>query len=190
MPRAARRVLLACIAALSLGAPALRADQPAPMSDQSKYETRFMTEMIDHHMMAVMMSETCLTRAYHPELLQLCESIVTSQMQEIQTMQSWLRDWYGISYAHEMNPGMHQQMMKMAELAPAEFEVEFMTMMTRHHWQALVKASQCIEKAYHPELTTLCENIMATQSQEIIRMRAWLCGWYGVCRNGPGAPVA
>ena len=84
----AKRLLLAGTAALSLGVPTLWADQPAPTPNQAKYEIRFMTEMIDHHMMAVMMGQTCLTRAYHPELLQLCESIVTSQMQEIQTMQS------------------------------------------------------------------------------------------------------
>ena len=189
MPQRARRVLLTCTAVLSLSAPALWADQPAPTPNQAKYEIRFMTEMIDHHMMAVMMGQTCLTRAYHPELLQLCESIVTSQMQEIQTMQSWLRDWYGISYTPEMNPGMQQQMAKMAELPPAEYEVAFMTMMIRHHWQAVVKSSQCTEKAYHPELITLCENIMAAQSEEIIKMRTWLCEWYGVCRNGPGAPI-
>ena len=107
-PARARRLLLACTAVLSLGVPTLWADQPAPAPNQSKYEIRFMTEMIDRHMMAVMMAQTCLTRAFHSELLQTCEQIIASQTQEIQTMQSWLRDWYGISYSPEMNPGMQQ----------------------------------------------------------------------------------
>jgi uncharacterized protein (DUF305 family) len=175
--------------AFALAPAQVQADQPAPGPAQAKYEIRFMTEMIDHHMMAVMTGQTCLNRAFHPELLQTCQNIVTSQMQEIQTLQSWLSDWYGISYSPEMTPGMQRQMEKMAELSPAEFEQAFMEMMIRHHWMAIVKASQCAQKAYHAELVTLCENIMAAQSQEIIMMRTWLCEWYGVCRNGPGAPV-
>lgn len=58
-------------------------------------EVRFMTDMIDHHQMAVTMSEKLLKEAEHEELKELCENIITSQRGEIEQMQSWLKDWYG-----------------------------------------------------------------------------------------------
>lgn len=62
--------------------------------EQTHPEVRFMTEMIDHHAMAVTMSEKHLKEVEHPELKQLCESIITSQREEIERMQ----DWYGIEH--------------------------------------------------------------------------------------------
>ena len=58
-----------------------------------------MTEMIDHHQMAVTMSEKHLKEAEHAELKQLCENIITSQRAEIEQMQGWLKEWYGIEHA-------------------------------------------------------------------------------------------
>lgn len=70
-----------------------------------------MTTTIDHHAMAVMMSEICLTNAtVHEELRTVCGEIITAQTQEISTMQSWLQDWYGISYSPQMAQGMQNQM--------------------------------------------------------------------------------
>ena len=72
------------------------ASAPAPSPSTSNFEIRFMTDMIDHHQMAVMMAEMCIARAIHPELRSLCENIRTAQMAEIEEMQAWLQDWYGI----------------------------------------------------------------------------------------------
>ena len=57
-----------------------------------------MTEMIEHHEMAVTMSERHLKEAEHTELKQLCNNIVTSQRSEIDQMRQWLQDWYGIQH--------------------------------------------------------------------------------------------
>jgi uncharacterized protein (DUF305 family) len=57
-----------------------------------------MTDMIDHHQMAVTMSEKLLKEAEHEELKELCENIITSQRGEIEQMESWLKDWYGIEH--------------------------------------------------------------------------------------------
>ncbi len=59
-----------------------------------------MTDMIDHHMMAVMMSEHCVEKAVHEELRTMCKKIIAAQRKEIQQMQTWLNDWYG----SPMNP--------------------------------------------------------------------------------------
>ena len=159
-----------------------QANQPAPDQGTAKFEIRFLTGMIDHHHMAVMMAELCAGRVVHAELQSLCDSIRASQSEEIQEMQVWLRDWYGINYQPQMKPGDQRMLADMAEMSGAEFEIEFMEMMIKHHSAALKEAQTCERRAFHPELRQLCQNIISTQSQEISQMRNWLCVWYGICK--------
>ena len=175
--------------ALAIPAPAI-ADAPAPTEAQVQYEVRFMMDMIDHHQMAVEMSQLCLTNAVHAELQTLCSEIIAVQQQEIVTMQTWLQDWYGVSYAPQMAEGAMQRMARMAGLSGAEFEIAFMKSMIRHHWKAVVRASGCLDRAYHQELVDMCAAIIETQVAEITLMRTWLCQWYGVCNYGPKGDVA
>lgn len=162
-------------------APSAQAEAPAPTKPQASYEIRFLTGMIDHHHMAVMTGMLCEERAIHEELRELCHEIVATQMAEIELMQGWLQDWYGITYEPEMKPGHHRMMERLAALSGEEFEIEFMTMMIRHHERAIREGMHCIRRAYHSELVELCENIVATQTQEVILMEQWLCEWYGIC---------
>ena len=37
-----------------------------------------------------------MKKAEHPELVQLCQSIITTQQAEIDQMQAWLCGWYDI----------------------------------------------------------------------------------------------
>jgi uncharacterized protein (DUF305 family) len=169
---------------VALLVPVVHANAPAPAPEASKYEIRFMEGMIEHHMMAVHMGELCLTRAVHSELQATCSQIITTQTQEIQQMQAWLAAWYGIAPAHPMmNPGHEKQMQRLASLSGAEFEIEFMRQMIRHHRGAIVEASHCLNRAYHDELLTLCANIIEAQLAEIRMMQSWLCSWYGLCRQ-------
>jgi uncharacterized protein (DUF305 family) len=167
---------------LAVATPA-RASAAAPDTATAKFEIDFMKDMIDHHAMAVMMAEMCLEKAVHEELRALCEEIIATQSQEIATMQAWLQDWYSVSYAPEMTNGEMQQMAKLQELSGAEFEIAFMEMMIRHHRQAIREAERCMDRAYHGELVTLCQNIIEAQSAEIQQMQTWLCEWYGICKR-------
>mgnify|MGYP006196561693 CR=1 FL=1 len=58
--------------------------------DDPRFDKEFLTGMIEHHSMAVMMAELCETRAVRPELLDLCAQIKATQMAEIELMQGWL----------------------------------------------------------------------------------------------------
>ena len=60
----------------------------------ARYETAFLKSMDMHHAMAVKMAKECQRRGSHAELKQACSNIVTSQSQEIATMEKWLCDWY------------------------------------------------------------------------------------------------
>lgn len=154
---------------------------PAPTAAEANYEIKFMTDMIDHHHMAIMMSEVCVAKAVHEELRALCQDIITAQQAEIQQMQGWLKDWYGITYAPKMKQSDMRMMEKLAAMSPEEFEVAFMEMMVKHHEKAVKEGEHCLEKAYHAELISLCESIIETQSEEIDLMESWLCAWYGRC---------
>lgn len=166
----------------TLGLPAAQASVPAPEKATAKYEIRFMEDMIDHHMMAINMAELCLAKAVHPELQTLCQQIITAQQSEIDTLQGWLRDWYHVRYEPApMSPADQNMMDRLATLNGAEFEIAFMTQMIKHHRRAIVESSVCLQRAYHDDLVSLCEDIIAAQSAEIVQMRTWLCEWYGKC---------
>jgi uncharacterized protein (DUF305 family) len=164
-----------------------KAEQPAPMAAQAKFEVRFMSGMIDHHQMAIMMAEMCTAKAAHEELRAMCEQIVATQTQEQQSMQTWLQDWYGMTHAPEVSPGMAAMMERMATMSPSEFEIHFMKEMIRHHWKAVIEGGQCIRRAYHNDLVELCEDIALAQTAEIRQMQEWLCEWYAICDYGPKA---
>lgn len=161
----------------------------APASDRStaRFEVDFMAEMIDHHAMATMMATTCEGKAVHAELRELCTDIRMAQTQEIAQMQSWLQAWYGTSHAPVIKPGDQRRMERMAALPPAEYEIEFMESMIRHHSIAIRRASVCLDRAEHPELLSLCQNIIQTQLDEIRMMQSWLCQWYDRCRRARAA---
>lgn len=163
------------------------AEEPAPDRTTARFEVDFVVGMIDHHAMAVRMAAICIDKAVHDELRAMCESIKTSQSQQIEEMQSWLADWYGMTHEPEMKPGDMRQMERLASLSGAEFEIEFMKSMMKHHRKAIREGETCLRKAYHDELIGLCENIIATQSAEIAQMEQWLCEWYDRCRGRTAA---
>jgi len=175
--------LLAALTGLVSASAAATASESAPDQRTARYEVDFLTGMIDHHTMAVHMSEMCVEKAVHDELRSMCEQIIATQTSEIEQMQSWLQDWYGVTHEPSMPPGHMQQMAHMGEMDPADFEVEFMETMIRHHRQAIREASGCVDRAYHEDLVDLCEGIATTQAAEIEMLQTWLCEWYGRCQG-------
>jgi uncharacterized protein (DUF305 family) len=173
--------LLLSLVVLSVAFAPSFADTPAPDKPAARFEVDFMMDMIDHHMMAVMMAEHCVEKAVREELRMTCEEIITTQTQEMIMMQAWLQEWYGISYEPEHK--MTGQMRKLMMLEGAEFEIEFMQSMIKHHERALKEGKKCLDKAYHPELLSMCQNIIETQTAEIEQMQSWLCEWYGICKT-------
>ena len=180
-----RVALPAMLAIVSLESVALAADPhahpptgrvAAPAGQQ--FEIRFLEGMIDHHAMAVHMSELLQTQAVHPELRMLGDSIAVAQRVEIIQMQGWLEKWYGRKHEPSM---MMPSMQKLEGLKAAAFEEEYLSMMIRHHAMAVKQAKQCERLAKHSELHVLCHNIDRSQRREIAVMKDWLCRWYRKC---------
>ncbi|HEY9649161.1 MAG TPA: DUF305 domain-containing protein [Coleofasciculaceae cyanobacterium] len=63
------------------------------LNNASDFDLEFIRQMIPHHQSAVMMAQMVLTRAEHPEIRNLAESIIKSQTAEIEQMQQWEKDW-------------------------------------------------------------------------------------------------
>jgi uncharacterized protein (DUF305 family) len=80
-----------------------------------------------------------------------------------------------------MGQGMGMDMMGMMNgLTGARLEATFMTMMIPHHEGAVTMARLAGERAVHPELKQLAEQIIADQSREIGQFNQWLGGWYNL----------
>jgi uncharacterized protein (DUF305 family)/uncharacterized cupredoxin-like copper-binding protein len=64
-----------------------------------------------------------------------------------------------------------------------QFDLMFIDMMLPHHASAVAMAQVALSRAEHPELRTLAEQIIESQSAEIAQMEAWRDQWF------PDAPA-
>lgn len=60
------------------------------------FEIGFMENLIPHHLSAIIMSESCVKRAYHDALKDMCENVISSQTMSIRMLNDWLCDWYSL----------------------------------------------------------------------------------------------
>ena len=181
MTRAAVVVLVIVLAAAGTGVPGAQAGGPAPDPAEAQYEVNFMTVMSDHHQTEVDMARTCVDKALHVELRTLCREIADAQGDEIDTMLTWLRDWYGTTYEPRTDPSEREQTDRMAALGAQDFEIEFMRRMTGHHRPAMAESDRCVDRAHHHELADLCQGIIERQANDIDLMEEWSCDWYRKC---------
>ena len=124
-------------------------------ADSARYpytdaDVHFMSVMIGHHSQAIVMAELAPTRAGRSSVRTLAARIISSQEDEIATMQQWLRDRRkpvpeatakGMTMmhdgaAHEMRmPGMltDAQLKELEKARGSEFDRLFLTYMIQHH---------------------------------------------------------
>ncbi|NJK36058.1 MAG: DUF305 domain-containing protein [Oscillatoriales cyanobacterium SM2_2_1] len=67
------------------------------------------------------------------------------------------------------------------DLGPADgaFDLRFIDAMILHHEGALSMAESALKSSLRSPLKSLAREILRTQRQEIIQMRAWRRQWYG-----------
>lgn len=171
-----RKSVIAAALGLAISIPA-----QATLSQNQVFEIRFMEDMIDHHARGADMATLCLARAGNAELLSLCDDIAKTQRAEIAKMQGWLRDWYGETSTPHKTAHSISDMKHLASLSGGAFEQEFMQRMSGHHMTAIEQSAQCLLRTSHHELNRLCGDIIRTQTEEIQKMRVWLCKWYEAC---------
>ncbi len=58
------------------------------------FDREFIRQMVPHHQMAVHMAQMLLNRTNRPDMRNLAQSMIKSQMAEITQMQQWNQAWY------------------------------------------------------------------------------------------------
>ena len=78
-----------------------------------------------------------------------------------------------------MDMSMSQMSSNLATLRGAEFDKEFIRLMTDHHLGAIDMAELALTNFDKEELKKLAEDIIRTQSDEIEMMQKWNNDWFG-----------
>ncbi len=160
----------------------------------AEYDLRFIDAMIPHHRGAIDMANEALQKSKRPEITSLAQNIIKAQdREENELMRKWRKAWYPKASATPMAYDSQQgkmmpmsvaqknsMMMKM-DLGPADanFDLRFMDAMIPHHEGAISMAKDALNKAQHPKLKQLANEIIASQQTEIDQMKQWRKTWYG-----------
>jgi uncharacterized protein (DUF305 family) len=154
----------------------------------------FMRGMIAHHAQALLMAGWARSHGAGPSVQTLCDRITNAQKDEINIMQTWLRD-RGLpvpdakpvpmkmtmdGMEHEMlMPGMltDEQLKQLDAARGREFDTLFLRFMIQHHQGAVSMVEELIKHdgAAQDELVfKLTNDIHVDQTTEIARMRRML----------------
>jgi uncharacterized protein (DUF305 family) len=68
-----------------------------PEDAAKPYDQRWIEAMISHHQGALAMAEMALEMSERAEIRTLAEAIIVAQTVEIEMMQGWLAEWFGVS---------------------------------------------------------------------------------------------
>lgn len=153
-------------------------------------DQHFIEQMIPHHDGAINMAKLALTKATRPEIKALAVAIIEAQDKEISDMKIWYKSWFGKNIskgdANMMGggmmsgSGMHmggQEDMTALESA-TDFDKAFIEAMIPHHQLAIMMAQMLKSGTARPEMQTLADNIIESQSKEIEQMQGWYKNWY------------
>lgn len=150
------------------------AGEPAPDRASQQFEIRFMEKTIEHHLMGVEMGEMCVEEAPDPlvagdqMLIELCAQIVAAQSAQAEMLMGWLLEWYGIEFEPKLPRGA---MNRLERASGEEFDVLVSEMFIDHHSQQIRMSDDCLLRAWHGDLRTLCQQMIATQASEILVFR-------------------
>ncbi len=81
---------------------------------------------------------------------------------------------------------MHNMAMDLGPV-DADYDLRYIDAMTLHHLGAVDMAKDALQKAQHPQIKRLAEDIIRTQNKEIAEMKQWRQSWYPQAGNKPMA---
>lgn len=155
-------------------------------ADAKETDGAFITEMIPHHESAIEMAEIALDKAQHPETKQLADSIIESQGDEIEQLESI----HERLFAEPASAGDHGTLGLPAHESGIEADMAGLEQAKpfAHHQGAIRMARVQISEGEDAELSGLAESIIEAQSQEIVAMNQWRVDWYGAPSPAGGVP--
>ncbi len=175
-----------------------------------KADVKFLQGMIVHHEQAIIMSEMANKRTNNKIILDLAKRIDVSQKDEINFMESWLKqrnEYADSSHSdHHMHESHHMHMNMAGMATPkqlnnlsnsksTDFDRLFLQLMITHHDGALEMVEELKKypgNAYDPILNEFVSDLVNDQGVEIERMNGILVGLSDDPRSGlaPGLFIA
>lgn len=162
------------------------------------YDEAFIADMLAHHEGALNMAESAGAATERKEILDLSQSIMQTQAQEIIKMQALQAEWgyektLGGHASHSgMGNEMSGTMMDMGKelegLNGVEFDKKFLELMIEHHQQAVDMSKYADTNAFHQEIKDLAKQIIEAQEAEIAQMQQWQMEW-GFASNDSGSSM-
>ncbi len=205
--RSLATALLLAMGTVVVMAPVARAQAPAARAPSGKgysaADVEFMQGMIGHHAQALVMAAMAPTHGASAQVSLFCRKVLRSQRDEIDLMESWLRDrgeplpdsggaHAGMHMGMNMDMDGHSMLMpgmltpeQLAQLDRArgqEFDRLFLTFMIQHHEGALTMVAKLFDTGgagQEPEIFGYATGVDADQRAEIGRMRGMLAGLGG-----------
>ena len=167
-------------------------------------DVKFLQGMIVHHEQAILMSEMADIRTNNKTILDLAKRIDASQKDEINFMESWLKDrdeFNNVSNNSHQNHKMHASMNMEGMATPkqlddlrnsksTDFDRLFLKLMINHHDGALEMVEELKKypgNAYDPILNEFVSDLINDQGVEIERMNVLLVGLSDDPRSGLAA---
>ncbi|WP_199440182.1 DUF305 domain-containing protein [Umezawaea beigongshangensis] len=151
----------------------------APEVPPNEADLEYVQMMIAHHGQALEMTALAPDRASHETVKGLASRIADSQGPEVEAMKTWQNQRGGPhaahgSHDHSTMPGMAsaEQLAQLAAASGAEFDRLFVQLMTTHHEGAIQMANDVLTKGSTEYVEEMATDVIATQSDEIARMRA------------------
>ncbi len=159
--------------------PSASASAEATSKQVNDADEMFVQMMRPHHEQAIEISEMLLAKTgISPEVTALATEIKEAQVPEIEQLSAWADQW-GIDQMSGMNHSMggmmsDSDMQDLDAAEGAEAERLFLSQMIEHHTGAIEMAQTEIDDGQNPDAIEMAEGIVATQEDEISRMRTLL----------------
>lgn len=156
-----------------------QAAKELPDDTPNAADRAYVRNMIEHHGQALTMSALAPDRASADGVKRLAERIAAAQKPEIGAMEGWAARHPAPTadpggHEHAAMPGMatEQQLGELAAARGADFDRLFLALMTAHHEGALKMAGEVLASGNNAAVEEMANEVAATQSAEVHRMRA------------------
>jgi uncharacterized protein (DUF305 family) len=169
---------------MNMGSMGTKASEALKKLSGRAYDIAWMSQMIEHHRGALVMSQDCVKVCERAEVKKAAQTIINDQTKEIKQLEGWLRTWYNakpdakqMALMREDNaPMMQQTKAGMAPMSGMSMPIDqsFLEGMIAHHEMAVMMGQDALKKANKPELKKFAQSVINAQSKEIKQFKAWL----------------
>lgn len=145
-----------------------------PNTSKVKDDKTFIQYVIPHHQDAIDSSNKILTTTQDPELKAFTANVIKTQGQEIASLTSYYKTWYGTEYS---NNGNYKPMIMLENPTEKELDKSYIQMMLGHHSGIIDVAKKVVsdtKSQYKPEIITLSKQIIRDQEADNVVLQKWL----------------